>query len=361
MKKFFKKTEGFTLVELIVVIAILGILAGVGTVGYSGYIKKANAAVDNQLINDVMYAGELGAISNPKTSGTVTVYHKSENKNAVVAGAATGDDAVITAWMDAVFGDGWEANLEFVSADFKGGFAIPLLSSDQYAVIRDRYGKSNLNGHEKELSETMNTLANMLGEKFLNKNGRPTSEGLADLGKHFEGGANGEEFAEFKTVYSITDSSSATEIANATAMYVASKAEGMKTAEVMAIINQNVANNDPMGALTDVSEEYGKLPAYAMMYGVMTNYAKSGYASDTFLQAFESKPDSLTDVGNLYGKMCTDAEFGKYAKSDLTSDVDGYLGALEVISEYEGSFDLADENAFNNAKTQALLSGIFGI
>jgi len=51
MKKFFKKTEGFTLVELIVVIAILGILAGVGTVGYSGYIKKARIAGDEQIMS----------------------------------------------------------------------------------------------------------------------------------------------------------------------------------------------------------------------------------------------------------------------------------------------------------------------
>lgn len=42
MKKLLKKTEGFTLVELIVVIAILGILAGVAVAGYSGYIKQAN-------------------------------------------------------------------------------------------------------------------------------------------------------------------------------------------------------------------------------------------------------------------------------------------------------------------------------
>ena len=45
MKKFGSKS-GFTLIELIVVIAILGILAGIAVPAYSGYIKKANEAAD---------------------------------------------------------------------------------------------------------------------------------------------------------------------------------------------------------------------------------------------------------------------------------------------------------------------------
>ena len=42
----FKKNGGFTLVELIVVIAILAILAGIAIPAYSGYIQKAEEHSD---------------------------------------------------------------------------------------------------------------------------------------------------------------------------------------------------------------------------------------------------------------------------------------------------------------------------
>lgn len=54
--------KGFSLVELIVVIAIMAILVGVAVPVYTGYIKEANEAKDIQLIDSINHACEIVAI-----------------------------------------------------------------------------------------------------------------------------------------------------------------------------------------------------------------------------------------------------------------------------------------------------------
>ena len=53
-----KLKKGFSLIELLVVVAIIGILAAIGTVGYNSYVSQAdsgaNAANDKQVADAVL-------------------------------------------------------------------------------------------------------------------------------------------------------------------------------------------------------------------------------------------------------------------------------------------------------------------
>ena len=77
----FKKNGGFTLVELIIVIAILAILSTGAIAGYSAYIKSANTAAVEANLSDIYTsavlanakAGAISKIEVTEAAGTWTV------------------------------------------------------------------------------------------------------------------------------------------------------------------------------------------------------------------------------------------------------------------------------------------------
>lgn len=70
-----KKQEGFSLVELLVVVAIIGVLAGVGVVGMQQYTEASKVKVSEQNLNNVIryFTTELIILNNDIVSKSATI------------------------------------------------------------------------------------------------------------------------------------------------------------------------------------------------------------------------------------------------------------------------------------------------
>lgn len=354
-------SAGFTLVELIVVIAIIGILAGVGTVGYGGYIKRTNEGLDETLYKNIIYAGEIGKYENPGVTGRVTVTKTGATVS--VVGGADGNKTVVEKWLSDAFGSDWATSVKYRTDKYANGtygtIALPAQSvdlDDTQKANLEKFTQSNLSGHEKELADTANNLSKLFNTDFL---GEATGEQAVNMLASY---MDRDEFEQFKTdLLSKTGKTNLndltnTEIANATVLHVASKAKDMNAADVLATFNSDGGNN-----IGGVFTKYGTLPSAALMYGAMTGYANSKYASEEFKTAMKTPPKGITDVTNLLSQMTKDEKVGEYMQSTdkgVAADMDGYLGALRIINNYDVKFDVSNPNAFNDDQTLALLQAV---
>lgn len=354
-------SAGFTLVELIVVIAIIGILAGVGTVGYSGYVKRTNEGLDETLYRNIIYAGEIGKYENPGVTGSVSV----TKDNVTVSAKDESDKAVVEKWLSDAFGSDWLQTVKYRTDKYAGKTkynTIPLpitvvKLSEANQENLEKFTQSNLSGHEEELANTANNLSNLFNTEFLKD-----VKGKAAVDK-LKGYMSESDFTQFeellktKTGKKNLNDLTNTEIANATVLYVASKAKDMNAADVLETLNSGSGNNVP-GVIT----KYGMLPTAALMYGTMVGYAKSNDVKDSeFKTAMQTPPKGINDVMKLLDQMTKDKGFTDYMKSDTkgaAADMDGFLGAMKIISDYDVRFDIAENDAFNNKDTLTLLQAV---
>ncbi len=414
MYKFAKKVanhEGFTLVELIVVIAILGILAGIAIPVYSGYINKANQAKDNVLLGAVNSAFVSAVLENnpdatmpTRISITMVSGKITSMSGLVLSETFTADDLFES--FKKYYGTNIETpfvfydNLGYDKAEGffgkvgtkeyrNGSKGVTVNSTHDDEAGTTTYTVTRPDGSTVEYTVSDADRANVLASTF---GTNMTADGLVNnVGSVVDAAAGvvnnpnlvgsivnnimGSGYLEGLGVDS-DDPNYANEVATALTVAVANQVTGMTSAPgAMETMLSKLTSQDTINQMAGMTQSQlvemvtgtpDGIAKLALMYGMMTGYANSDTGS-TVMVGEQSLKDyfssasaefaSATGGSNALQKLLTMTQtmanssgFSTYVANEAQTDFQGLVSALNAISG-NGDVLLTEGGALQNGFT----------
>ena len=407
-----KRTRaGFTLVELIVVIAILGILAGIAIPVYSRYVKKANQAADEQLLAAVNTAAAAAVLDAQGTDmaklddGALTA---TKGPNITV----TGLDGVDTAFTEKYFKGNQDAEFKyFERIEFRNGVFEGILPdgstsgpsgwtsvSNGDGTTTYSNGTYNVTIHDEDRDNVMNSAFGEMGMDALmtEVNGLSTAASgiftdrpediVTKMGPGFQSFLSG---TLGKTADEIAAMDSK-ELMNSVILYTMDQSKNKNAADVMASVLDGSFKTSAQSGITEIQrKEYQNAGqtvsnvamAYAMVMGFANSHPDAMVGGQTASEFFRSNTEAIQNeensgtramlgvMGMLQWAYQSDdfqtylrGDSGNGSDSDGMKDLQGYISAMNAAG---GNISNLDTNALisngvMDTDLLGLLNTVFG-
>jgi len=399
LKSFFtlkhKANDGFTLVELIVVIAILAILGGVAVPAYSGYVKKADRAADEVLLNAVNKAFASACAANGTDIYLVDKATASMSDRKVTAVEPYNEEF-------AMFYSGNEdAQFQVINGllfdSLKHMFVDPLtageivlsygggtvvVTSEQIAALKDsNFMALGAEGLLEQVNKISDFAAGIAGiNKYMDEVlGSPEfiASAAAAMGvapdKLTEECTrlavemvkkNNPDLEEGSEEWNAAVASAVKKVqTNAAVLFAAQNSTDMSSDDVKELLSAGGGKSVIAANLSSTGDPAKGMAQAAVAYGMFTAY----YNSDSYVPI----EDTEFDINNPLTVMdyLNDPGFTKYMNEKSDKDIDAYLSSMEVINSTTTGANGASNtaaveqlmiNGFNDDELKSLLQSALG-
>ena len=387
------KNKGFSLVELIVVIAIMAILVGVAVPVYTSYIGKANAAKDEQLLGEINSAFMVAAVAEGVTDftfkgtdtpdipvlddGTVDLANmKPETLKAAMI-EILGTDLKFSVIEDIWYNSATRQFEDNVVTEYQFGEGVVKLSAEDIEKLKSSnfaslgmntlMGKVNAAVGVVSSVDSTSSLYALVYAEATDENpygySDLTKKTIANLLGFEEWDNENEDLAEaFGALLLEKTGGDETKLADA-AKEIAANAAVLSAATNSDIdtdaFSQSLANGTAISEIKSAGteEQLGQIAmAYAMYTSFVTEYNKTADEED--------KKEVSTDVGTVLTTIKSDADFKAYMNTTQAStDMEGYLAAMNMINASSSDSKAVSKllvNGFTDEDLEKLLNDAIG-
>ena len=327
-----KNNKGFSLVELIVVIAIMAILIGVAVPVYSSYVEKSQKAADIQLVDEIKHALQIAAVGNNWYTtmpgggliGTISI----TESGITLEGT---NKALIDNALRATFGNGYADNLSVSYDGWSGHGNFSYVAGSSFILNEGNveYLMGDIEELANVLQNNMDMLSAVVGDPFKDyceQNGLTTNEQKAN-------GA---------VTYIATNSITMNESQKSAFVAAWSKApSGMSDDAIRpsfwAVMDANDSNLSPVSKLAASIARIDALACYTGCddFKLLTTSTYSGLGNVTDVDSVFEQVYNKT-VGHITKcTTCTEKTEKYFSTNAAENDANAYLEVLKQIKNAE--------------------------